>query len=273
MLNSEKEIYFHVGLAKTGSTFVQNNFFPKLKNIKYISTHKYKRCIDIIKKTNYKSYLISREFDRKLDEEVRKVLKHFPQTKIIIVFREHKKWISSQFKRYSKNGWHWDFEEFYNNENTGYWKRDDMIYFDKLKIISKYSKSRPLVLNFDELKTNPHSYLEKISNFTNSNYIKDDISLNVVHKSYSEKQLVFLKEFCKIFKSTPPRYYAKNKLKHWLFFRPWWLLYHLVMYFAILLPKSLVVKKPLINQKYLQNTMNKYKDDWEYILNKTINKI
>ncbi len=58
MLNSEKKIYFHVGLAKTGSTFVQNNFFPKLKNIKYISTHKYKKCINIIKNTNYKSYLI-----------------------------------------------------------------------------------------------------------------------------------------------------------------------------------------------------------------------
>lgn len=273
MLNTEKKIFFHVGLAKTGSTFVQNNFFPKLKNIKYISTHKYKNCIDIINNTNYKSYLISREFDRQLEEEVSKILKHFPQTKIIIVFREHKKWISSQFKRYSKNGWHRDFEDFYNKDNTGYWKKVDMLYGDKLDIISKYSNSKPLVLNFDELKTNPHSYLGKISSFTNSNYNKEDISLNVVHKSYSEKQLIFLKGFCKIFKNKPPRYYAKNKLKHWLFFRPWWLLYHLVMYFAILLPKSIVVKKPLINQKYLQSSMKKYKDDWKLILNKTINKI
>ena len=141
MLNTEKKIYFHVGLAKTGSTFVQNNFFPKLKNIKYISTHKYKNCIDIINNTNYKSYLISREFDRQLEEEVSKILKHFPQTKIIIVFREHKKWISSQFKRYSKNGWHRDFEDFYNKDNTGYWKKVDMLYGDKLDIISKYSNS------------------------------------------------------------------------------------------------------------------------------------
>ena len=87
MNNLKKEIYFHVGLAKTGSTFNQKKFFPYLKNIKYISNHKYKKCINIIKNTNYKSYLISREFDRQLETEVKKILSHFPQTKIIIIFR------------------------------------------------------------------------------------------------------------------------------------------------------------------------------------------
>ena len=123
---NNKNIYFHVGLAKTGSTFLQNNFFPKLQNIKYISTHKYRRCIDIINNTNYDSYLISREFDRQLEGEVKKILNHFPETKIIIVFREHKKWISSQFKRFSKNGYHFKFEDFYNNANSGYWKNEDI---------------------------------------------------------------------------------------------------------------------------------------------------
>lgn len=266
---NNKNIYFHVGLAKTGSTFLQNNFFPKLKNIKYISTHKYRRCIDIINNTNYDSYLISREFDRQLEGEVKKILNHFPETKIIIVFREHKKWISSQFKRFSKNGYHFKFEDFYNNTNSGYWKNEDMIYIDKINIIKKYSKYDPLVLNFDELKIHPHSYLTKISEYTNSNYKKSNISLNVVHKSYSEKQLIFLKGFCRIFKPNPPKYYADNKLKHWLYFRPWWLLFHLVMYVAYFLPKNMIVKKPLIDNNYLKKTMKKYKSDWDEILKYT----
>ena len=266
---NNKNIYFHVGLAKTGSTFLQNNFFPKLKNIKYISTHKYRRCIDIINNTNYDSYLISREFDRQLEGEVKKILNHFPETKIIIVFREHKKWISSQFKRFSKNGYHFKFEDFYNNTNSGYWKNEDMIYIDKINIIKKYSKYDPLVLNFDELKINPHSYLTKISEYTKSNYNKSNISLNVVHKSYSEKQLIFLKGFCRIFKPNPPKYYADNKLKHWLYFRPWWLLFHLVMYVAYFLPKNMIVKKPLIDNNYLKKTMKKYKSDWDEILKYT----
>ena len=266
---NNKNIYFHVGLAKTGSTFLQNNFFPKLQNIKYISTHKYRRCIDIINNTNYDSYLISREFDRQLEGEVKEILNHFPETKIIIVFREHKKWISSQFKRFSKNGYHFKFEDFYNNANSGYWKNEDMIYIDKINIIKKYSKYDPLVLNFDELKIHPHSYLTKISEYTNSNYNKSNISLNVVHKSYSEKQLIFLKGFCRIFKPNPPKYYADNKLKHWLYFRPWWLLFHLVMYVAYFLPKNMIVKKPLIDNNYLGKTMKKYKIDWDEILKYT----
>ena len=263
---NNKKIFFHVGLAKTGSTFLQKNFFPKLRNIKYISTHKYKRCISIIKKTNYESYLISREFDRQFEYEVKKILNEFPETKIIIVFRKHDKWISSQFKRHSKNGYHWNFDKFYNNENTGFWKKEDMLYSIKMDIIKKYCKHRPLVLNFDELKTNPHSYLKKISDYTQSNYSINDISLNVVHKSWSEKQLIFLKKFCKIFKKTPPEYYPNNKFLHWLLFRPWWLLFHFVMYFAYFLPKHYVIKKPLIDKKYLLESMKKYNEDWKKIL-------
>ena len=119
--------------------------------------------INIINNTNHKSYLISREFDRQLETEVKKILSHFPQTKVIVIFREHGKWISSQFKRLSKNGWHWGFKDFYNNNNTGYWKNEDMIYSKKIDIINKYSNSKSLILRFEELKSDPHSYLKKIS--------------------------------------------------------------------------------------------------------------
>jgi len=111
---NNKNIYFHVGLAKTGSTFLQNNFFPKLQNIKYISTHKYRRCIDIINNTNYDSYLISREFDRQLEGEVKKILNYFPETKIIIAFREHKKWFNYFYDK------EWDYLYPLLEESTDY---------------------------------------------------------------------------------------------------------------------------------------------------------
>ena len=272
-----KEIYFHVGLAKTGSTFLQKNFFPYLKNIKYINTHDYVNCIDIINKTKYKSYLISREFDKQFEDEISKFISYFPDTKIIIVFRRHDQWIASQYKRAVKNGWHWDFKNYYNINNKGIWKNTDLTYMNKLKIIKKYSKSKPLILKFEELKKDPFNYLNKISNYTDSKYLKTQILLKNVHKSYSEKQLIFLKKFCKIFKKTPPKYYDyqeitldktisnTNRIKHWLFYRPWWLLFHLVMYTSLLIPKSLIVKNSLINKNDLAEIKNKFKEDWKKV--------
>ena len=273
----KKDIYFHVGLAKTGSTFLQKNFFPYLKNIKYISTQDYINCIDIINKTNYKSYLISREFDKQFEREIKKFISYFPDTKIIVVFRRHDQWIASQYKRAVKNGWHLDFKNYYNINNKGIWKNSDLTYMNKLKIIKKYSKSKPLILKFEELKKDPFNYLNKISNYTDSKYLKTEISLKTVHKSYSEKQLIFLKKFCKIFKKTPPKYYDyqeitldktisnTNRIKHWLFYRPWWLLFHLVMYTSLLIPKSLIVKNSLINKNDLAEIKKKFKEDWKKV--------
>ena len=261
----KKEIYFHVGLAKTGSTFLQKKFFPFLKDIKYISTHKYRKCIKIINNTNYKSYLISREFDRQFEKEVKIFTEHFPQTKIIIIFRRHDKWITSQYKRYVKNGWHWNFEDFYEISGNGYWKDSELLYKNKLDLIKKYTIHKPLILNFDELKINPHNFFNKIINYTNASYKKNSISLNIVHKSFSEKQLLFLSAYCRKFKKNVPEYYVDDKLKHWLFYRPWWLYFHLIMYFSVIIPSTFFVKNPLVNKSYILKIKNKFKDDWELI--------
>ena len=261
----KKEIYFHVGLAKTGSTFLQKKFFPFLNDIKYINTHKYRKCIKIINNTNYKSYLISREFDRQFEKEVKNFTEHFPQTKIIIIFRRHDKWITSQYKRYVKNGWHWNFEDFYEISGNGYWKDSELFYKNKLDLIKKYTIYKPLILNFDELKINPHNFFNKIINYTNASYKKNSISLNIVHKSFSEKQLLFLRAYCRKFKKNVPEYYVDDKLKHWLFYRPWWLYFHLIMYFSVIIPSTFFVKNPLVNKSYILKIKNKFKDDWKLI--------
>ena len=60
----QPEIYFHVGLGKVASTYLQHRFFPRLKGIHYIKSTRYRRSPQIIKDTNYDKYFISREFDR-----------------------------------------------------------------------------------------------------------------------------------------------------------------------------------------------------------------
>ena len=67
----EKQIYFHVGLGKVASTYLQHEVFPKLKGIHYLPTGKYKRSKSIIPQLEVAKVLVSREFDRQFEDEVR----------------------------------------------------------------------------------------------------------------------------------------------------------------------------------------------------------
>ncbi len=99
------EIYFHVGLGKTGTKFLQHEFFPKITGIYYIKPQKYIRAksiiLDCLKKNKNQNlkFLISCEFDKQFERETEDFSKFFPDTGIIIVFRRHDEWILSQYKR------------------------------------------------------------------------------------------------------------------------------------------------------------------------------
>ena len=109
---SNRIIYFHVGLGKTGSTYLQVKFFPKLKGLQYVPTIDYKRYQKVIEKSKANKILVSREFDRQLEDEIKKFAALYPEARIIIVLREHDTWIASQYKRFVKNGFNGSFRKF-----------------------------------------------------------------------------------------------------------------------------------------------------------------
>lgn len=263
---SHPEIYFHVGLGKVASTYLQYNVFPKLEGIHYIQRTKYKNSIEIIKKGEHKKYLVSREFDRQFEEEVKWFSSHFPDTKVIICFRRNDGWIASQYRRAVKNGFHWNFEDFFNLDEPekSHWEPEQVLFSPKLEQTEKYFTQKPLVLFHEELKDDPWIFFDKISKFSGTTYQKEKVSLKVAHSSYSEKQLRVLRAFCRRFKKTPP-HMPVNRVLHWLTYRPWWLLFHLIMYAAALFPKSWVPKEPLESDEYKKRIREFYSEDWDKV--------
>ena len=85
----EKIIYFHVGISKTGSTFLQKRVFPFLRNIHYIPTRKYLNINEEILSIKQGNILVSREFDRQFEREVDLFAKNHQNVVPIIVFRRH----------------------------------------------------------------------------------------------------------------------------------------------------------------------------------------
>lgn len=265
-MGADPDIFFHVGLGKVASSYLQQRIFPKLEGIYYLPTQKYKNSKAIIPKLNAEKILVSREFDRQFEREVRWFTETYPQARIIIIFRQHDSWIASQYKRHVKNGWYHDFEDFLDlKKDRGLWKQEDLLFYPKLEIIQECCQEKPLVLFYDELVQNPEAFFGKLSTYTNTTLPKDEISLRPVHSSYSEKQLKVLKSFCaRAIRKVPDGY--TNKFKHWLLYRPFWLLFHLTMYAAYFVPARFISKKPLISKAALRAVREAYADDWQRVV-------
>lgn len=263
VMSSSTDVFFHVGLGKVASTFLQRRFFSKLQGIHYVPTSSYKRALQLIPKLEEDKVLVSREFDRQFEREVRKFTAAYPAAGIIIIFRRHDDWIASQYKRHVKNGFYHDFDRFLDmKHDAGRWKQADLLYYPRLQLISRCSSKQPLVLFYDELVHSPWSFLDKIAAYTNTTYNRSDISISKVHTSFTEKQLRFLKRFCARYVRKVPKGYQKP-WKHWLYYKPYWVLFHLLMYVSKLLPEQ--GNGRLIDEEQLKEVRDAYREDWNQV--------
>lgn len=269
MTKDDRDIYFHVGLGKVASTYLQQEVFPNLKGITYISPRKYRQSKQIISSHSAGRFLVSREFDVQLKEELEWFTRHFSNVKVIIFFRRHDSWLLSQYKRYIKNGWYRGFSSFFDLVEGAHWGPEDVLYSRKLELVEKFTGNRPLILFHEDLLAKPTHVFDQIASFTRTEYIPGSISHKKIHRSYSEKQLKFLLFFTRHFFRHFPDDHTHNKLKHWVYFRPWWLIYHVFLYVGALLPESWFSKSPLIPSKTLAAIRSHFHEDWEFVRNYT----
>lgn len=257
-------VFFHVGLGKVASTYLQHSFFPKLRGVHYIPTNRYRRSPDIIANGQYESYFVSREFDQQLEDEVRWYSGYYPDAKPIIIFRRHDSWIASQYRRYVKNGGYLPFKGFFDVErDTGLWKRKHVTFYTNIEHLEHYFGSKPLVLFYDELREDPWSFFDKIARFSGATYEREQISLSKVHRSYNEKQLKVMRRLAARIFGTQPATFTQTPVLHWLQRRGRLLACYAILYPALLLPESWVSPEPLIPPEELKTVRDYFADDWQ----------
>ncbi len=263
-MDQEKTIYFHVGLGKTGSTYLQKEVFTKFLKIKYIPPSSYRQCKRIIKAHKGFKFLVSREFDKQLEQELRWFCQGDYRVKVIVCLRRQEEWMASQYRRRVKNGWVMTFDEFVDTENdTGYWKTGELYYRPKIELIRKLTGSEPLVLLYDELRQHPVKFVERIAGFLEVPK-PDGVSYTPRHASFSDKQLIILQWFCRKFIRKVPQG-RSNKLAHWLLYRPVWAFYHLILYLSVFMPSSWLGGRQLIPACQMERVRNFFAQDWEAI--------
>lgn len=139
---SKKQIYLHLGLHKTGTTLLQIDVFPTIREINQIARHSYERqVLDIILQSDYVTFdrrmgVVLDCFEKHYDEREKVLISHemfsgnpffgynnrypvlmklkkmFPEAKIIVGIRSQKNMIDSLYREYIAQGGIKSFDQF-----------------------------------------------------------------------------------------------------------------------------------------------------------------
>ena len=165
------DIIIHVGLHKTGTTFLQEEVFSRIKKVNYTGilrydTKIYKDKINIISDedlsirphlpVNHKDYLnCNQRF-----VIAKRLHSIFPTAKIIIGIRNKDSWLRSVYSQYVKSGGIYNYDRFIC-ESFDHRFLDFDSYIDYLNDLF----NEVLVYRFEDLKQNPFNFVKNICDF------------------------------------------------------------------------------------------------------------
>ena len=260
--DTRPEIFFHVGLERTATTFFQKKVFPRLKGICYIKRRDHNRFRKIIAKTDHNKYLLSYEFFSIATTKLTEFARDYPDAKIIIVLRRQDSLIASHYKRRVKNGTDLRFGEFFETDTTcGRLTKQNLYLYENIEYIEKHFYNRPLVLMHDDFKRDPEKFLKRIMSYLGVSD-HDQISFAPFHTSYNEKQMKVRLWFSRNFFIKEKKTIQSDRFRK-LFHVYNRLLRHAIMYVSVMVPGFLISEAPLIPAEDLKRIRDLYKDDYE----------
>lgn len=174
-------IYIHIGMIRTGSTFLRTAVFSKWNDIKL--SHGLMGGRDFVSLKKEQKYLISWAnlsghpwlFDEELkfggwyqQQELflENLSKFFPDARIMISFRRHDSYVLSLYKHYLLIGGVLPFEKVFDIENDeGIIKKSDLLFKRRLQLVEKFFNDTPFVFLQEELRSNLPALLMDMEKF------------------------------------------------------------------------------------------------------------
>lgn len=258
-------VFFHVGLPKTASTFLQRNVFPHFKGIHFVKKHDFKHHDSIIANTSASAVLLSIELDlngKSGYEKMAKIAKDYPGSKPIIVFRQHGSWVGSKYKYYIRKHGALSFEEYFNMDtHNGILSDKDLQFFEKVELLQQHYNQRPLVLFQEEFKNEPIEAIKILADFVGATFDEKDLKIANVKKSYSEHSLYYVRKLNRWYK------YDHSHYKTY-FFKTFYKkisggVLHSTAFFTGLFEPSKEKAKKVLPKASVKRINDKYADDWK----------
>lgn len=166
------KIAFHIGLHKTGTTFMQNSVFPAWPGIRYL---RFRNLEYFLRLEAHSTYLVSCEglsgstFASKAErlEAIRRLSEMFPQAKIVISFRRHGDYLASLYSQYLRYGGKEAFDGFFSLDEgrEAHLKPHDVRFGDLIRQARDSFGAPPFVYTSDDIRDRLAETIDDLSAF------------------------------------------------------------------------------------------------------------
>jgi hypothetical protein len=180
-----------VGLERTGSTFLQKNVFPALEDITYINKRQYDSASVIIHKAPHATILVSREFNRDFESQIRSFQNQIDaEIRPIIVLRNPLSWLQSQYRQQVKIGCKQSINEFFPLDGSkGELNTDALDFHEKIVLLGQVFCKTPIVWHYEDLVKDPEIFIKNIASTLQVPIHWEKVRLKQIHTSYPDHQL------------------------------------------------------------------------------------
>lgn len=166
------DLTIHIGLHKTGTSFLQYILFPKLKGVEtYRGFNPVRRIMMldpnkkiIISDEAFSGYPLKPNYAAEFDKNVQRLKLLFGDANIIMGVRNQLTLIPSIYKQYlQEKGFH-DINYLYNVKNTGILKHEDLYMTPRIELLKK-NFSNVFIYDQKALSKNQDAFTDSIVNF------------------------------------------------------------------------------------------------------------
>lgn len=193
---ADPQLYIHIGMHKTGTTYFQKQILPYIKGATYISRAHINRFLGLDRD---KKYVISNESlsgwawgaDRRLFIED---LAHmFPYANIMMCFREPEDWLASVYNEYVKWGGTLPVDMFLDLENDqGIIKQSELYFSELLNAVLENFENKPYVFLYKELREDPEKLFANIEKYMGCKFKLGDSKNKKRNVGLTARQISFL---------------------------------------------------------------------------------
>ena len=161
------KLFIHVGLPKTGTTFLQQEVFPKIENVNFAMfpdyrTTLYPNKINIIgdEFLSHVSYMPGRDANQRF-EIAKRLQGSYPDAKIIIGIRDQKSWLRSLYNQYVRAGGIHEYDYWFENM----FNKDFLDTESYINFLKKSFKKGVYVYRFEDMKKNYSVWIKDLCDF------------------------------------------------------------------------------------------------------------